>query len=260
MSVLALNQVSYVVKDKVILKEISLAISAGECVVLWGLNGAGKSTLLDVLSGWKKPQNGRVILDQKNLWAYQSKDRAKRLAYLAHTQEVYFDLRVSEILKLFNLDLDKVLRLSQDVFDWDVSDFLQRRVGSLSAGEKTKLALLRSLLQLNSNFGLEKNSYEGCYLLLDEPLAHLDMIYQNKLFKALLKLKQCGLGLVMVIHDLNQAWKYADRFFILNQGQLYRCQTPDEVTQQLKELNELDGLEDLELDYLKYGEPGYFIY
>ncbi len=227
---LALKEVSLKFSGREILNQVSLEICSGECMVLWGLNGAGKSSLLDILSGWRVPDSGNIFLEEKLLSQWKSLERASRVAYLAQYHEIYFDASVLELLENKNNVLKLKFEQLLNIFNLNNSDLLTRRLGSLSGGEKAKIALLRALLQLEISLeeSLER-FYEGRYLLLDEPLAHLDMAYQKDLYRYLMGFKQQGLGLIMIIHDLNQAWKYADRFLILANGKLWECETPEEI-------------------------------
>lgn len=213
----------FFLEERKILNNISLSLSPGECVVIWGLNGVGKSSLLDILSGWRTlgSSQGEVLLNQKNMRDWAPKERAGILAYLAQSQEVLFDDSVRELLKI----LDPLeLLIERLAGDFKIFNLLDRNFYSLSGGEKMKVALLRVILQLR----VFNQDLKGAYLLLDEPLAHLDQIYQQEFLSNLLKLKQEGLGILIVLHDLNLAWKYADRFLIYFNGQLHECENKNE--------------------------------
>ena len=210
-----------------LLDQVDLEVRPGEAVLIWGLNGAGKSSLLDALSGWRSLDQGYVSINNDLLSAWNPNLRAQHLSYLTQHHGVYFDGEVGELLGALII---KDKRINKAVLDslsktFGVGDLLDRRFMSLSGGEQAKVSLLRVMLQLSENL----ENYRGRYLLLDEPLAHLDIFYQQAVYENLTRLKQQGLGLVMVIHDLNQAWRYADRFFILLDGKLHECKTAEAV-------------------------------
>ncbi len=223
-----------------LLDHIYLDLNPGECVVIWGLNGVGKSSLLDVLSGWRGLDQGAVFLNGENIKNLTIKTRANYLAYLTQESKVLFDDQVLELLKIFKVDL-KIINHWAEILK--VKNLLNRSFQSLSGGEKSKIFILKKILQLIKLSKLSKLNQEnlrGSYLLLDEPMAHLDQLYQQEFLEVLLKLKQQGLGVLLVMHDLNQAWSCADRFFIYFQGCLYFCKDEQALFKNFKDFYQKD--------------------
>lgn len=185
----------------------------------------GKSSFLDVLSGFIKLEKnkGEVLLNKKNILNWDVKKKSEYLAYLSQSQDVLFDELVRELLKVVDPEEKLIESLGKE---FNVLNLLDRNFHSLSGGEKARVSLLRVILQLKISRDQKdlKKDLSGRYLLLDEPLAHLDQIYQKDFLSCLLKLKQEGLGILIAMHDLNLAWNYADRLLIYFDGNLHECE------------------------------------
>jgi len=198
-----------------VLKAASLSAEAGRVVALVGPNGSGKSTLVRTLTGLIKPAAGQVRLDGRLLDSWPLKDRARRIGYLAQDTMLTWDLTVAEVValgargysSLFDLgaawgDLD--LGLCKDL---EIDGFLNRRIASLSGGERARVLLARVL------------AGRPGVLLADEPAAHLDVAHQASIMRHIRRdTRERGMAAVVVVHDLNLAGRFADRIVVLSEG------------------------------------------
>jgi ABC-type cobalamin/Fe3+-siderophores transport system ATPase subunit len=210
------QDVSFRYSRQPVLEHASLRVDAGEMVALLGPNGAGKTTLLKILAGLLKAKSGHVIAPEP---------RAQRIAYLSQTEVLPEEFSVLQIVRLGRMpfqgfwaretpqDRDAVERAMRRT---NMFEFADRWVGSLSGGERQRVALARALAQ------------EPKILLLDEPTNHLDLAHQHDLMKLLRLETRAGLGVVMVVHDLNLA-ALADRCALLQSGRIIADAAPLEV-------------------------------
>jgi iron complex transport system ATP-binding protein len=216
MNMLEAQSVSFQYGVKPVLERVNLQVQTGETVALLGPNGAGKTTLLKLLAGLLKPQAGQIIAPEP---------RAQRIAYLAQSEPLPEDFTALEVVRLGRMpfqgfwgresqqDHDAVERAMRRT---DSLEFADRPLGSLSGGERQRVALARALAQ------------EPQFLLLDEPTNHLDLAHQSDLMKLLRLESRAGLGVVMVVHDLNLA-ALADRCALLESGSIIADASPHEV-------------------------------
>ncbi|MER3537298.1 MAG: ABC transporter ATP-binding protein [Thermus sp.] len=198
------------------LRGVSLFLRPGEFVALLGPNGSGKTTLLRILLGLEAPRRGRVYLDGLLLRRYRSYERGRRLAYLPQAGPVPEGLWVEEVVRLGRLPYQGLLgresREDKEAVEWAMevtrtASFCDRPLGALSGGERQRVLLARALAARPS------------YLLLDEPLNHLDLEHQAGLLELLLGLARGGMGVLAVFHDPNQAAR-ADRVIFLKEGRV----------------------------------------
>jgi iron complex transport system ATP-binding protein len=204
---------------KILLRDVSLAVAAGERLALVGPNGAGKSTLLRTLSGELAPQAGAVTLQGRDLRRYSSAELALRRAVLAQHVQVAFPFTVEEIVcmgagerrgraveTLVDAALDEV----------ELDGFRHRVITTLSGGEQQRAHFARVLVQLACG---EAQHGPGL-LLLDEPTSSLDMRHQIDLVEIARRRAQSGTAVIAVLHDLNLAMRFADRLVLLHRGRL----------------------------------------
>ena len=202
--------------SKPVLYGINLEVHAGEVVALIGPNGAGKTTLLKLMAGLLRPQNGVVRAPEP---------RARAIAYLAQSEPLPTDFSALEIVRLGRLPFqgfwgretrDDASAVERAMQRTDTLEFRDRAIGTLSGGERQRVALARALAQ------------EPKLLLLDEPTNHLDLAHQTDLMALLRREALGGLGVVMVVHDLNLA-AHADRCLLLSDGRILADGTPTDV-------------------------------
>jgi len=225
------DNVSVAIAGKRLIDGISLAIQPGELLAVVGPNGAGKSTLLRALSGEARIAEGKVTLDGKTLKQMGHEPLALRRAVLPQETRLAFSLTVEQVVQLGRLphrgrgdrmaDRIAIGRALQAV---DMSAFSQRAWPTLSGGERQRVNLARVLAQLD----IGNDAAQPRYLLLDEPTAALDLKHQLALLKLLRAQVGQGIGVLAILHDLNQAL-LADRVAVLAGGRLIALGAPNEV-------------------------------
>ncbi len=209
-----------------VLHGVSLAVGAGEAVALIGPNAAGKSTLLRVLAGLMRPSAGSVFLDERPLATLARDAMARTMALVSPDQEGFGALTVRDRVALGRYPYLGPLRppaladlqaVERALALAGIAHLAERRLATLSAGEKQLSALARALAQ------------EPRVLLLDEPAAHLDVGHALQLFAVLDQIRAGGVAVLAVIHDLARAAAWAERALLLVDGTLAGSGTPREV-------------------------------
>lgn len=212
-----------------VLKDISLSLSPGECVALVGPNGAGKSSLLKIFSGDLVPQSGQALLDGIPLTAWNRGELARRRAVLPQQSELLFPFPVRDIVLMgraphhqgFETSEDR--RIAEQAMEaTDVLPFQDRPYDQLSGGERQRVHLARVLAQVWPEAGTQ-----GGFLLLDEPTSGLDLSHQHAFLQTVRRFARAGLGILVVLHDLNLAMQYADRVMVLYHGHGVACDAPN---------------------------------
>lgn len=211
-----------------VLQGINLRAHPGRLLALVGPNGAGKSSLLGALAGWIAPSMGEVSLDGKLLKQWPAMALARRRAMLSQNVQLGFAFRVEEVVMLGRTPhgqrtahdlaiVDEALQVAQ------VAHLRGRNFLELSGGEQQRVQLARVLAQV-----WEKED-GPCWLLLDEPEAGLDIAHQYDMLRQMQRLSRKGYGVIVVLHDLNLAARYADDVAVMAQGRIVRFGTPDDA-------------------------------
>ena len=231
-SVLSLHSLSASQRGVCVLKDIDLSLAAGQLMALLGPNGAGKSTLLHCASGLGECSRGQVFLSGEDIHGLSSLQRARRVAVLPQQSALNFPFRVAEVVALGRHP--QALGGAQDrattaaiMRCLEIEDLAQRLYTELSGGERQRVQLARVINQLLVSPQLD--IFPDSVLLLDEPVAALDLPHQTQLMELLRQLCQRGLSVLVVLHDINLAAAYADSVALLKQGRLLACDRPDKV-------------------------------
>jgi iron complex transport system ATP-binding protein len=214
-----------------LLAGVSLAIVPGEVVALCGPNGAGKSTLLGILAGLRPPSDGSVWLCGRALRDYAVQALARVRAVLTQSSRFDFPLTALELVLLGRLPH---CRGREGERDHDIAaqalsaveaiDLAQRRLPTLSGGERQRVQLARVLAQIwePAPDALER------FLLLDEPNAGLDLAHEHSVLGLIRRFsREQGIGVLLVLHDLQLASRYADRVIVLKEGRMLTAGPPE---------------------------------
>jgi iron complex transport system ATP-binding protein len=220
--VLKAENISFKIGQASLLKETTVAFPEGQFHVIMGANGAGKSTLLKVLAGTYKPSIGSVYLDGKELNKYTKNALATKRAVLSQHYHLSFPITVEEIVLMGRYPYfgtqptakDKAI-CKEAMQLMDVLHLAQRDYTTLSGGEAQKVQMCRVLSQIG-----EMASDDKKFLLLDEPVSHLDMKYQYQLLAAAKNLCRLGVTVIAVLHDINLSIKFADRMLFMKNGEI----------------------------------------
>lgn len=212
--------------DTIIVHEIDLQIHEGNITALVGPNGCGKSTLLRGLSRLLKPQTGHVCLDGQDIHRMKAKTLAQKLGILPQSPTAPEGLTVHELVaqgryphqSWFQQWSSEDERIVQEALQiTNLTMFADRPIDALSGGQRQRAWIAMALAQQTQ------------ILLLDEPTTYLDLAYQLDVLDLLDELNQQGRTIVMVLHDLNQAARYADTMVALRGGQIVAQGSPETV-------------------------------
>jgi iron complex transport system ATP-binding protein len=220
-----------------ILDEVSIEVRPGEVVAMAGPNGAGKSTLLAVLAGDRRADGGRVVLDGRTPVEIGGARLARRRAVMLTTGEVAFGYSAREVVTLGRLpihggapaDPDRAI-VEELLSAVDGMALADRAFASLSTGERQRVRLAGALAQLaRPDDGSGWEHTEARYLLLDEPTSSQDPAHQHIVMRLVRAAADDGLGVIVVLHDLNLAAAYADRVVLMRAGRAMNDGPPAQV-------------------------------
>jgi iron complex transport system ATP-binding protein len=226
MSLLTFEAIAVDFGQRKVLDGLSGALAPGQVTVILGPNGAGKSTLLALLTGLRRPDRGRVTLGGIDLSDIPPRIRAQRMAFLPQTPEIAWAVEARILVGLGRTPFIGALGLSADDADHieaalkaaDAQDLADRDVSTLSGGERARVLIARAL------------AGNPEWLLADEPLTGLDPAHQLDalaLFRDLTRSRGCGV--ILTLHDLSLAARFADRVLVLSEGRILADGAPDDA-------------------------------
>ena len=209
-----------------VLKGVSVQLAGGTVTALVGPNGAGKSSLLRVLSG--EIASRGVCMDGRPLAEMGILDLARRRSVMTQTASMAFDFLVAEVLAMGWIGGGRELgaaALAEVARDCAVDHLLDRRFNTLSGGERQRVQFARCWLQIwrRSSGGAAR------YLLLDEPTSSLDLDHELLVLRRVRRVSAANVGVLVVLHDLNQAARFADQVVLLANGTIVAAGPPDAV-------------------------------
>jgi iron complex transport system ATP-binding protein len=210
---LAFDAVTVVRGGRSILAGVSAVAPRGMFTVVIGKNGAGKSTLLRAAAGIAKPDQGTISIGDEALYDLSSSARAAKVAYVPDETDVAFDFRVLDVVLLGRHALHHGQPRAADrdaaalaLAAVDASALAERRIKSLSRGERQRVMLARAL------------AAETPVVILDEPTANLDVAAALRLLALFKRLSSQGKTILASIHDLGLAERAADAAICLTDG------------------------------------------
>jgi iron complex transport system ATP-binding protein len=225
--VISARGVSFSFGAREVLRDVDLQVRAGELVVVGGANGAGKSTLLRLVAGELAPAAGEVRVDGRAPADWPPRELARRLAVVPQQDTMRFPFTAGEVVLMgraphtgrFSLEgPEDVARAREAMGELDLLPLADRGIDELSGGERRRVALARALAQ------------EPGALLLDEPVAFLDIRHRVGLFRTLDRLRrERGLAVLMTSHDLGLAAQHATRMLLLHEGAVLASGEPATV-------------------------------
>jgi iron complex transport system ATP-binding protein len=228
------KQLGYSINGKRLLRSASLSLLPGELLVVLGPNGAGKSTLLKTLGSELVPGSGSISLDGRPLENWSRSELAQRRAVMPQSSHIVFPFTVFDVVMMGR---SPHLRGRESISDerivmnamalTGVVDLAERNYNTLSGGEQQRVQLARALSQV----WVEPNesAEQGRYLLLDEPVASMDPAHQLETLRLAKAFSRRGVGVFLILHDINLAAMFADRIAVMAGGELRLCGSPGDV-------------------------------
>lgn len=203
------------------LEDVSFDIGRGEVLAVVGPNGSGKSTLLKIVARILKPERGTIKLAGRDLTGFARRELARLIGYVAQQSPIRFPLTSAEYVlqgrfshgSLLGFESDEDLREAKAAMEMtETLDFSSRRIDELSGGERQRVMLARALASGPS------------LLVLDEPVANLDISQQVKMLDLVRRLTESGrISAIVVTHEVNLAAQFSQRVLMLKSGRLLAC-------------------------------------
>lgn len=220
-NILELRNVTKEYDGQVVLKGISFNVKEGEFITLLGPSGCGKTTILKIIGGSQKPNSGEILFEDKNLIPIPINKRQFNTIFQSYAlfphlnvfDNVAFGLTIKKTKK--DIIEREVMRQIHQV---GLEGYENKKIDELSGGQKQRVAIARALVM------------KPKVLLLDEPMAALDVKLRKTMQEELKRLQQdIGITFIMVSHDQEEALSMSDRIVVMNQGTIQQIGTPEEI-------------------------------
>ncbi|WP_154768880.1 ABC transporter ATP-binding protein [Nakamurella alba] len=211
---------------RVVIEDLDVSIPDGELTVIIGPNACGKSTLLKALARAVPATAGSVTLDGRDITSYPTKEVARRLGLLPQSASIPEAITVADLVGRGRFPHQRFLRqwttadqeaVDAAMRDTQVDELAQRPVDELSGGQRQRAWLAMVLAQ------------QTPLLLLDEPTTFLDIAHQLEVLDLCADLQERGLTIVAVLHDLNQACRYASHLICMAAGRIVAAGPPADI-------------------------------
>jgi ABC-type cobalamin/Fe3+-siderophores transport system ATPase subunit len=219
MTTLEFTNVSFSYGPKRFMDQMSFSVAGGELVGLMGPNGAGKSTILKLAAGLLSPQKGKVMVGKQAIGSYSGKERAKLVAYLPQILDLQAPFRVGELVRMgeYPQEGSQALTVEEALHIVGLQGEAKTHLTELSGGERRRAYIAMTLVQ------------GAKVLLLDEPLASLDIKYQFDLYRLLKDIvRGKKVSVFMSLHDIGMG-AMLDRIILLKDGLLIAQGAPGNV-------------------------------
>ncbi len=213
--------------DRTIIENMNISIPKGKVTVIIGANGCGKSTLLKSIARILKPQSGQILVNQQNIYSVSSAELAKQMSVLPQTPKAPTGLKVSELVAYGRfphkrgfgaLNKQDFEIIEESLHIAGIYDYKDKLLEELSGGQRQRAWISMALCQKTE------------LMLLDEPTTYLDLSHQLDVLSLLSDLnKKQGRTIVMVLHELNNASRFADCMIGMKNGQVVAQGSPEKV-------------------------------
>lgn len=204
-----------------LIKDLSISFEHNQFWGIVGRNGVGKSTLLNILSGLSNDFKGKIQVDGKLIESINHKQRAQKISYLFQQQEPCLPFLVEDAVSMgrfpwLSKRSDDQVLVDQVFNQCQINQLRNRSITALSGGERKKVEIATCLVQ------------QAEHLLLDEPLNHLDVVYQQHIMEVFLNYSK-NKSVIMVCHDLQAVKKYCSHVLLLLGKDCYLQGTSDTI-------------------------------
>ncbi len=222
MQTIKLHKISKNFKSKLALSKVSVEFKSDNISGLLGPNGSGKTTLFNIIAGFISPNEGEILLDNKDLTKLSLSKRSKLgISYLPQEASIFRDMSVYDnIQSIAELFYDK--KKSKEITDnlikqFSLQNFQKTKGKLLSGGERRRTEIARALAS-NPKF-----------LLLDEPFAGIDPIAIEEVKKTIAILKKLKIGIIITDHNVKEALSIVDFGYIIYNGEIIKSGSPQEI-------------------------------
>lgn len=230
-AILSARQATYSLRRRPLVDAVSLDVEPGRMTVLIGPNGAGKSTLVRLTSGELRPTSGAILCEDEDLVRISPERLALRRTVMTQAIRVSAPFLAHEIVRL---GVDGIGRVSagerariveQCLAAADALPLVSQSYATLSGGEQRRVQFARAPAQIEA----ARTVHDRQALLLDEPVANLDLPHQLALLDAARAVARRGVAVLAVLHDFNLASRYGDVLALMNKGAIVACGEPASV-------------------------------
>jgi iron complex transport system ATP-binding protein len=222
---LKVNNVEFAYNSVPVLENVSMELNRAEVLGIVGPNGTGKSTLIRCIDQILSPKRGSILLDKQEIKKMTRMEIARKIGYVPQSMEGVFPASVIDTVlmgrrpylgwKSSKEDLDCVLEVLELL---GMMEFAMRDVNEISGGQQQKVLIARALAQ------------KADILLLDEPTSNLDIRHQLEVMEIMKNIvKNRGISVIMAVHDLNLASRYADWVIMMKEGKIFAAGNPASV-------------------------------
>lgn len=211
--------------EKDILHDITLSIPPNSITAIIGPNGCGKSTLLRTICGLQKVSSGEIVLNAQSQTLYSQNSLARTVSFLPQNRTAS-NIRVDTLVLHGRFPYmgyprhyrEEDRKAARDAMEWvGISHLRDRLVSTLSGGEQQKVYIAMLLAQGTP------------IVLMDEPTTYLDISHKFDVIRLVQEMKCSGKTVVMVLHDLDLALKYADQIVLMDHGRIRISGTPEQI-------------------------------
>ncbi len=218
--------ISFAYRNHLVLRGLNVTIEPGQFWAIAGPNGAGKTTLVHLLARLLKPLEGEILLDERPIGRYSTRELAQKIALVRQEFVPPFAYSVYETVMMartghfdaFGFESpEDIERVEHALEVTDTADLVSRSITELSGGERQRVFIARAIAQ------------DTGILLLDEPTSHLDIRHQVGIYQLLKRMQTAGKTIVVISHDINLALRFCDHVLLLSADGQARGGTADEV-------------------------------
>ncbi|KPJ48919.1 MAG: hypothetical protein AMJ41_03985 [candidate division Zixibacteria bacterium DG_27] len=208
-------------RRRTVVDQVSIEVNQGETIGLLGPNGAGKTTTFYMITGFIRPNSGRVMLAEEDITKLPMYKRARKgIGYLSQEPSIFRRMTVEEnimaILQMQKMKKgERQKRLKELLEELDIAHLARNKAYTLSGGERRRVEITRALVT------------EPKFLLLDEPFSGIDPITVEEIQKIIYRLKERGLGMLITDHNVRETLSICDRAYIICDGVILKSGTAE---------------------------------
>ena len=212
-AIISIDQVCFGYDTTPVVDRVTAQLAPGKVTALVGPNAAGKTTLMRLMLGLLEPWSGKVSAAGKPVASIPPAERAGLLSYVPQRPGVRFAFTVRQVIAMGAYGQPRQAakdRVEQAIVEAGLNDVADRVMMQLSGGQQQRVLLARAEVQ----------SSGGGAMLLDEPGSHLDLQHRHRMMRRLRELADSGLAVLVVLHELDLAVRYADEAWLMDRGRL----------------------------------------
>ncbi len=211
--------------DKTVIEDFNLTIESGELVVFIGPSGCGKTTLLKMVNRLIEPTSGKIYVNGKDITREDPIELRRNIGYVIQNVGLFPHMTIKENLEIIprvkgedpEAIEEKTVRLL-NLVGLDPEEYMYRFPGELSGGQQQRVGVARAF------------STDSDIILMDEPFSALDPITRSSLQEELFNMQQeLRKTIIFVTHDMDEAYKIADKICIINEGKILQYDTPENI-------------------------------